>query len=112
VSFKRPYICCQIAALADEQWLAWVQAAQEDGKSTDYITPPLECDGTEIVAPIVIRHTRNRGFRDFATCVNADNAKPDARAAEYQMDPASCLLRNGINLARLRSQRVSYSAGR
>ena len=59
------YTWCQIAMWADEQWLAWVEAALEDGKSTDDVTRPLECDRTEIVAPIVIRHTRNRGPRDF-----------------------------------------------
>jgi hypothetical protein len=58
------YTCCQIAAWADEQWLAWLEAAEEDGKSADDITRPLEYDETEIVAPIFIRRTRNRGFRD------------------------------------------------
>jgi hypothetical protein len=65
------YTCCQIVAWADEQWLAWVEAALEDGKSTDDVTRLLECDRTEVVAPIVIRHTRNSGFRDFGACGNA-----------------------------------------
>jgi hypothetical protein len=37
------YSCCQTAAWADEQWLAWVEAALEDGKSADDITRLLEC---------------------------------------------------------------------
>jgi hypothetical protein len=47
------YTCCQIAAWADEQWLAWLEAAEEDGKSADAVTQPLECDDTEIVTPSI-----------------------------------------------------------
>ena len=56
------YTCCQIAAWADEQWLAWLEAAEQDGKSVDAVTEPLEYDDTEVVDPIAIRRTRNRGF--------------------------------------------------
>jgi hypothetical protein len=59
------YTCCQIAMWTDEQWLAWVEAALEDGKSADDVTRLLKCEGTEIVAPIVIQHMRNHGFLDF-----------------------------------------------
>jgi hypothetical protein len=59
------YTCCQIVMWADEQWLAWVEAALDDGRSADDITRLLKCEGTEIVSPIVIQQTRNRGFRDF-----------------------------------------------
>jgi hypothetical protein len=38
------FTCCQIVAWADEQWLAWVEAAQQDGKSVDDVTSPLQCD--------------------------------------------------------------------
>ena len=31
------YTCCQIATWADEQWLAWLEAADQDGKSADAI---------------------------------------------------------------------------
>jgi hypothetical protein len=58
------YTCCQIAAWADEQWLAWLEAAEEDGKPTDAVTKPLECDDTKVVARIAKRPTRNRGFWD------------------------------------------------
>jgi hypothetical protein len=36
------YTCCQIVVWADEQWLAWIQAAEEDGKAVDDVTRPLE----------------------------------------------------------------------
>jgi hypothetical protein len=36
------YTCCQIVVWADEQWLAWTQAAEEDGKAVDDVTRPLE----------------------------------------------------------------------
>jgi hypothetical protein len=38
----RLYSCCEIAAWADEQWLAWLEAAQQDGEDADNITRPLE----------------------------------------------------------------------
>lgn len=34
--------CCQLVAWADEQWLAWIEAASEDGKPVDKVTEPLE----------------------------------------------------------------------
>ena len=48
------YNCCQIAAWADEQWLAWLEAAHQDGKPADDITRPLEYDETEAIDSIVI----------------------------------------------------------
>ena len=38
------YNCCQIVEWADEQWLAWAEAAEEDGKSADDIMTLLEPD--------------------------------------------------------------------
>ena len=32
------YSCCQLVAWADEQWLAWTEAALEDGKPLDKVT--------------------------------------------------------------------------
>ena len=32
------YTCCQISEWADEQWLAWFQATQEDIKRLDELT--------------------------------------------------------------------------
>jgi hypothetical protein len=42
------YTCCQIVVWADEQWLAWVEAAEEDSKAVDDVTRPLEsADGAK-----------------------------------------------------------------
>jgi hypothetical protein len=46
------YSCCQIVAWADEQWLAWLEAAEEDGKLVDEVTKPLEPTEGE---PVVVR---------------------------------------------------------
>jgi hypothetical protein len=47
------YTCCQIVVWADEQWLAWVEAAEEDGKAVDDVTRPLEsADGETVVVPV------------------------------------------------------------
>jgi len=35
------YSCCQVVAWADEQWLAWSEAAMEDGKSVQEATKAL-----------------------------------------------------------------------
>jgi len=49
--------CCQLVAWADEQWLAWMEAASEDGKPVDKVTAPLEVP--EILEaepePVVVR---------------------------------------------------------
>jgi hypothetical protein len=36
------YTCCQIVAWADEQWLAWAEAAEQDGTPVEEATKPLE----------------------------------------------------------------------
>jgi len=36
------YTCCQVVAWADEQWLAWTEAAAEDGRSEEEATKCLE----------------------------------------------------------------------
>lgn len=36
------FTCCQIVQWADEQWLAWHDAAVEDGKPVEDVTRPLE----------------------------------------------------------------------
>jgi hypothetical protein len=46
------YSCCQIVAWADEQWLAWLEAAEEDGKLVEEVTRPLEAPEVE---PMVVR---------------------------------------------------------
>jgi hypothetical protein len=47
------YTCCQIVVWADEQWLAWVEAAEEDGKAVDNVTSPFDsADGETVVVPV------------------------------------------------------------
>ena len=36
------YTCCQVVQWADEQWLAWIRAAEQDGKRTEDVTRRLE----------------------------------------------------------------------
>jgi hypothetical protein len=43
------YTCCQIAEWADEQWFAWFEAIQEDGKRVDDVTRRAELSETEAV---------------------------------------------------------------
>ena len=51
------YTCCQIVEWADEQWLAWMEAAEEDGKPMDEVTRPLESAEVETVfVPIRLRY--------------------------------------------------------
>jgi hypothetical protein len=49
------YTCCQVVAWADEQWLAWAEAAAEDGKSEEEATRPLEVAERPVVVPIGLR---------------------------------------------------------
>ena len=54
------YTCCQIVAWADEQWLAWVQAAEEDGNWEDDVTRPLESAEAEtVIIPIHLRRRQD-----------------------------------------------------
>jgi hypothetical protein len=47
------YTCCQIVAWADEQWLAWAQAAEEDKKVVADLVKPLEyADQQMVLVPI------------------------------------------------------------
>jgi hypothetical protein len=52
------YTCCQIVSWADEQWLAWAQAAEEDGKTAADLTKPLEYGDEEIVFVPVRKQSR------------------------------------------------------
>jgi hypothetical protein len=49
------YSCCQVVAWADEQWLAFAEAAMEDGKSEDEATKRLEIMDCSGVVPIRLR---------------------------------------------------------
>jgi hypothetical protein len=57
------YTCCQVVAWADEQWQAWLEAANEDGKQVDDVTRPLERVETEaVLVPVRIRRPLDLGF--------------------------------------------------
>jgi len=49
------YSCCQVVAWADEQWLAWAEAAAEDGKSEEEATKPLEILECPGLVPVRLR---------------------------------------------------------
>ena len=44
---KGAYTCCQIVTWADEQWMAWREAAEQDGRPADDATKPIEVENTE-----------------------------------------------------------------
>jgi hypothetical protein len=45
------YTCCQTVQWADEQWLAWQEAACEDGKDPEEVTSPLKCEPDVLFVP-------------------------------------------------------------
>jgi hypothetical protein len=49
------YRCCQVVSWADEQWLAWAEAAAEDGKCEEEATKPLELLQSPAVVPVRLR---------------------------------------------------------
>ncbi len=63
------YTCCQVVQWADEQWLAWLRAAAEDGKTPQEVTQPLEIRESEALF-VRVRSRKRRleggSFGDFA----------------------------------------------
>jgi hypothetical protein len=57
------YSCCQLVAWADEQWLAWSEAAAEDGKSEEEATKPLEIAESAFVFPYDFAFSENLNKR-------------------------------------------------
>jgi hypothetical protein len=49
------YTCCQVVQWADEQWLAWQEAASEDGKPVEEVTRPLEFEAEALFVPVRVR---------------------------------------------------------
>lgn len=50
------YTCCEISQWADEQWLAWFEATQEDGKPLDAVPMRPEFTDTNVVlVPVRLR---------------------------------------------------------
>jgi hypothetical protein len=58
------FTCCQIAEWADEQWLAWLEAAEEDGRPTNDVTKLLESDETKAaLVPVRLRRPQVPWYR-------------------------------------------------
>jgi hypothetical protein len=54
------YTCCQVVAWADEQWLAWVEAAEEDGYGADDVIRSLESAEAEtVIIPVRFRRRQD-----------------------------------------------------
>jgi hypothetical protein len=49
------YTCCQVVQWADEQWVAWQDAGQQDGKPVERITSPLEIAPEESLVPVRLK---------------------------------------------------------
>ena len=50
------YTCCEVSQWADEQWLAWFEATQEDGKAGDGVTIRPEFTENDVVlVPVRLR---------------------------------------------------------
>ena len=49
------YTCCQIAQWAREQWLAWVEATQQDANRADEVKWPEANDAEGILVPVRFR---------------------------------------------------------
>jgi hypothetical protein len=54
------HTCCQIVAWADEQWLAWFEATQEDSGLVDNITSRPPSDDSDIERALVPVRLRRR----------------------------------------------------
>ena len=54
------YTCCQISAWADEQWLAWFEATQEDSRLVDNMTGRPQFDDSDIEGVLVPIRLRQR----------------------------------------------------
>ena len=58
------YTCCQIAEWADEQCLAWLEAAEEDRKPAHNLAKPLEMEEKEdALVPVRLRRSQVPWFR-------------------------------------------------
>jgi hypothetical protein len=58
------YTCCQISEWADEQWLAWLEATQEDNKDDNDVTIRPEFGETDVVlVPVRLRRQQVPWYR-------------------------------------------------
>ena len=61
------YSCCQIAAWADEQWLAWFDATQEDSRLVDNVTGRAQVDDSDresVFVPVRLRRQQVPWYRN------------------------------------------------
>jgi hypothetical protein len=59
------YTCCQIAEWADEQWLAWFEATQEDNKLVDDMISRPDYEETQLVfVPVRLRRQQVPWYRN------------------------------------------------
>jgi hypothetical protein len=60
------YSCCQISEWAHEQWLAWIEATQEDFRSAYEATRWSELDDSQVVfVPVRLRLQHAPWYRNF-----------------------------------------------
>lgn len=59
------YSCCEVVQWADEQWLAWVEAAREDGKAPEEVTGPLEVGTDSELVPVRVKKTTHPADRNL-----------------------------------------------
>jgi len=59
------YTCCQISEWADEQWLAWSDAAYEDANQADGPDTPPRANGTgPVLVPVRFRKPQVPWYRN------------------------------------------------
>ena len=61
------YTCCQVAEWADEQWLAWFEATQEDSRLVDNMTGRAHFDDIDIegvLVPVRLRRQQVPWYRN------------------------------------------------
>ncbi|HTU48525.1 MAG TPA: hypothetical protein VMF91_25915 [Bryobacteraceae bacterium] len=60
------YTCCQISQWAHEQWFAWFEAIQQDGKLVDDITLRSEFDESEVVlVPVRVCQSQVPWYKNY-----------------------------------------------
>jgi len=57
------YTCCQVVQWADEQWLAWSNAAEQDGQALEQATLPLEISEPSPEAEVVLLRLKKQRER-------------------------------------------------
>jgi hypothetical protein len=91
------YTCCQIAKWANEQWLAWFEATQEDSKVVDDVTSRPGIEGASRAIKIMAGWMPAR--------VGADESGIAGAFLAFGLSPAS-----GLTLALARRSRDLLAA--